>query len=689
MNIWAHRGLSYRYPENTLSSFAAACEYDITGIELDIQLTCDGEMVVIHDEKVDRTTDGSGNVCDMTLEQIKRLRIMANPDSELSYETVPTFREVLELLAPHCKKWGLMINIELKNSVIRYEGMEDKVLDMVDEYGISDYIVYSSFNPDSIRLIREKNSLANIGTLANSLNRCIEISKEFEVNALHPYIHNLDVDNVRGITHLPIRAWNVRSEEPFFPSTEEIVMQDIEKLEKTGITDIFTNVAENYVALRGKKRAEIIFDKSWAIDGDTGYAVRTKDDTDFATYRFNRAYAGDRIEWKSEECAYMIFVYSLNIEHNLIYTYCYENEENWSTYNREQSILEWVTSDFLFREDCYYRMYVKRNDGKVADDTPCEKELFQYTSDRDAQYYEWKQYFQEECFKTVTNVKAKQDKDAVTLVLLTDSHYVINGTWKDSAYNILKTSQRIYPDAVVHLGDITDGITPLSVTKEYTDITINDLKKTGKPVWQCLGNHDSNYFKNNPEIISEEECAKLYLNQDKAYYYIDMEDKNLRMYFLYSFNQKETIRYGYPTEEIDWVRESFKTLPDGYKVLVFSHVPPLPEIHFWSDAIRNGEELISVLEEFHESHNNCILALIHGHNHSDQVYKERKFPIISLGCNKIEDFKDKKPEGAITYDRKLNTVTQDLWDVLVINKERNAIDLVRFGAGVDQHIKCN
>lgn len=77
MKIWAHRGCSYRYPENTLSSFREACRYEITGIELDIQLSRDGEIVVIHDERVDRTTDGSGRVEAMTLRELKQLKILS------------------------------------------------------------------------------------------------------------------------------------------------------------------------------------------------------------------------------------------------------------------------------------------------------------------------------------------------------------------------------------------------------------------------------------------------------------------------------------------------------------------------------------------------------------------------------------------------------------------------------------
>ena len=75
MKIWAHRGCCYTWPENTLQSFEAASKLPVTGIELDIQLTKDRKMVVIHDEKVDRTTNGKGWVKDFTLEEIKALKI--------------------------------------------------------------------------------------------------------------------------------------------------------------------------------------------------------------------------------------------------------------------------------------------------------------------------------------------------------------------------------------------------------------------------------------------------------------------------------------------------------------------------------------------------------------------------------------------------------------------------------------
>lgn len=249
MKIWAHRGCCYAWPENTLQAFEAACEYPITGIELDIQLTKDGEIVVIHDEKVDRTTDGSGYVKDFTLEEIKGLKIETNAmeSGEKAYTEVPTMDEVFRLLKPYCIQKGLLINIELKNSVIRYEGMEKKILGLVEKWELQDYIVYSSFNPESVLLIKEMLPSAETGILASKLSDCLNFAKANTVDALHPYIKMLDVEDLRGKTVLPVRAWNGKKYEPFYPCKDEVEIQDLEKLEKGGVTDIFTNVPERYL----------------------------------------------------------------------------------------------------------------------------------------------------------------------------------------------------------------------------------------------------------------------------------------------------------------------------------------------------------------------------------------------------------------------------------------------------------
>ena len=138
MKIWAHRGCSQRNPENTLLAFERAMELDgLEGIELDVQMTKDGRLVVIHDESVDRTTEGIGFVRDYTLSELKRLHIYA--DSR-QCQKIPTLEEVFDLTEQRLKK-GLKLNIELKNGICAYNGMEEKVVNLVHKRGLLKKIV--------------------------------------------------------------------------------------------------------------------------------------------------------------------------------------------------------------------------------------------------------------------------------------------------------------------------------------------------------------------------------------------------------------------------------------------------------------------------------------------------------------------------------------------------------------------
>ena len=241
VKIWAHRGCSCRYPENTLSAFKAACDLrGLAGIELDIQLTKEGEIVVIHDETVDRTTDGSGNVRDFTLQDIQNLKI-GNDGAE----RIPTMREVLELVKPFCKRNGLLINIELKNSRVRYEGMEEKILRLVKEYGLDASIVYSSFNPDSLVLLKKLDPSVKTGILNSSESACLDFAMTHEVDALHPSVKHLDVADIRDKTSLPIRIWGAT--ESFYPKEAEYEVVDVKNMEGIGVTDFITNVPEAYL----------------------------------------------------------------------------------------------------------------------------------------------------------------------------------------------------------------------------------------------------------------------------------------------------------------------------------------------------------------------------------------------------------------------------------------------------------
>lgn len=256
VKIWAHRGCCMRYPENTWVAFETAARLKgITGIELDVQLTGDEEIVVIHDEKLDRTTTGSGAVRDYTLAEIKGMSITGSGCGEVyrtkegTVITVPTLREVFDLLEPYCKENGLRINIELKNSVVRYEGMEQMLVDLVAEYELEPYIVYSSFLPESMGLIKSLDPDAETGILAVYIHDCVKGAIENNADALHPCIAGLDINrDFRRETRwkqAPIRAWN--GEEPFYGQDRKLSDVDLRRYEAFGVTDIITNVPEKYL----------------------------------------------------------------------------------------------------------------------------------------------------------------------------------------------------------------------------------------------------------------------------------------------------------------------------------------------------------------------------------------------------------------------------------------------------------
>jgi glycerophosphoryl diester phosphodiesterase len=141
--IFAHRGYTASFSENTMSAFIEAEKVGADGLELDVQLTKDGEIVVIHDEKVNRTTDGSGYVKDFLFKDIRKLNASKKGGKK---ESIPSLNEVLDWMQTN----HLICNIELKNDRFPYKGMEERVIQLVRNYGLSDRIIISSFNHYSI-----------------------------------------------------------------------------------------------------------------------------------------------------------------------------------------------------------------------------------------------------------------------------------------------------------------------------------------------------------------------------------------------------------------------------------------------------------------------------------------------------------------------------------------------------------
>lgn len=241
MKIWAHRGCSQQYPENTLLAFEKAAKIQgLTGIELDIQLTKDGEIVVFHDERIDRTTDGSGYIRDYTSAELRGLKIDAGAEP---YQRIPMMEEVLNLLADRLSS-GLKLNIELKNSVCAYEGMEEKILNLVHRRNLQDCVIYSSFYAGSLEKLGILDSDAELGILDTRVSDCLyKLKGGCKATALHPFWRGMDLPAER-LSDYTVRAWFSGHLYPEKPTGTRL---DFAGLEQQGITDVFLNEPERYI----------------------------------------------------------------------------------------------------------------------------------------------------------------------------------------------------------------------------------------------------------------------------------------------------------------------------------------------------------------------------------------------------------------------------------------------------------
>jgi glycerophosphoryl diester phosphodiesterase len=145
LNI-AHRGASGCTPPNTLAAFKKAVELGADGVEFDVQLSADGVPVIIHDFTVDSTTDGSGRVAEMTLTQLKQLDAGSRFDPAFAGERIPTLEEALEAVGDR-----LLLDIELKDFSLRDGGLEQAVVTQIEQHGLGDRVLISSFNPFALR----------------------------------------------------------------------------------------------------------------------------------------------------------------------------------------------------------------------------------------------------------------------------------------------------------------------------------------------------------------------------------------------------------------------------------------------------------------------------------------------------------------------------------------------------------
>lgn len=237
--VIAHRGASGYAPENTMPAFEKSLELGAEGIELDVHESKDGEIVVVHDHTIQRTSNGKGRVKDLTLDEIRKFDFGSWFDKSFKGVTIPTLRDVLELL----RDWNGLLNIEIKSGPILYPGIEKKLIDMIKEYNFGDKVIFSSFNHYSLQDIKAIDSSMEIGLLySGALVEPWNYAKTLGAEALHPSYHNIIPELVKGCKENGVKL------NPYTVNDEK----DMEKIIGAGVDGIITNYPDK--ALRVKEK---------------------------------------------------------------------------------------------------------------------------------------------------------------------------------------------------------------------------------------------------------------------------------------------------------------------------------------------------------------------------------------------------------------------------------------------------
>ena len=243
--IQAHRGASNYLPENTLEAFSLAIEQKADGIELDVHLSKDGEIVVAHDARLERVSNGKGYINDHTLKELKFLEFnKLFPDSPIC--RMPVLSEVFSLVKPT----ALTVNIELKTIERLYPELPGKLTGLVKEYSMEERVIYSSFNHYSLQQIKKLEPEAKIGLLyelgmvdpwvyANYVNAYAIHPHYYVIAALPETVERCHENGVK------VNVWSVDENDA------------INLMLKSGVDGIITNLPDAAYACRDNYQNEI------------------------------------------------------------------------------------------------------------------------------------------------------------------------------------------------------------------------------------------------------------------------------------------------------------------------------------------------------------------------------------------------------------------------------------------------
>ncbi len=231
MKIIGHRGYSAKYPENTLQAFQAAIDISADMIEFDVLMSKDGVPVIIHDETLNRTTNGKGLVSSMTLQQLKGL-------DAGNGQSIPTLEEVLQLA-----KGKIFLHVEIKSEASTDKvsgGVEEQVVELIENYGFASNCIISSFSSKPLFRIQNMNKSLSLAmtfdhTLKDIDQALVEKMKPAAIHLPINHVSAADMD-FAAVHQLPVNVYTVNT------------VSQMQKAQDICADSIFTNEIEKAIA---------------------------------------------------------------------------------------------------------------------------------------------------------------------------------------------------------------------------------------------------------------------------------------------------------------------------------------------------------------------------------------------------------------------------------------------------------
>lgn len=302
--------------------------------------------------------------------------------------------------------------------------------------------------------------------------------------------------------------------------------------------------------------------------------------------------------------------------------------------------------------------------------------------------------FQSEITATVTSVRALQTEPSLVFPLCTDIHYGTaesgdNFLFDRSAQNMLSVMKQIRCDAVVCLGDITEGNS--ANTEAYAAKVNNMLRNLGKPYLLAIGNHDDNRYETGGTFTASEmyQYYNSFTENTVAYnastngrdFYVDYPAYKTRFIIL---DSNTVGAYGFASETVTWFTNTALDTPADYLAIVLVHESPIPAQNYNNSSVTNGTAIAEAIETYQT--NGKPIIQLYGHSHCDVAFTT---PYLSIGtnCLKFENTNGDPalwPSGAVKPSRTAGTASEDCWNVVVIRPASRKINFVRFGAGNDR-----